>query len=202
MTVSVRMGRRIAVFCGVRSGKSPGRLAAAREFGRLIGVSGLGLVYGGSGIGMMGAVSEAAASSGAAVTGVITEHLYSRERADISVADLRITGSMHERKKLMYELADAIVVLPGGIGTLDEFFEVLTWVQLGLHAKPLVLLDDGAFFTPLLTMLQHLVEEGFVGQADLDVLRVANGPAEALEFVRAALTGAPEPVSAGGPGQN
>jgi uncharacterized protein (TIGR00730 family) len=174
---------RVCVFCGVRPGASAGYLRVAEDFGALLARRGVGLVFGGSGIGIMGAVSAAAQAGGAPVTGVIPRHLFDRERCTISVTDLHVVGSMHERKSLMYELADAFVALPGGIGTMDELFETLTWAQLGLHAKPMVVLNHHGYFEPLLALLDHAVAEGFLLPAERSLVQVAGSAEEALDLL-------------------
>jgi uncharacterized protein (TIGR00730 family) len=126
------------------------------------------LVFGAGDVGLMGAVAEAATAAGAATLGVIPTHLLGRERAERDLARMVVTEDMHERKKVMFMNSDAVVVLPGGAGSLDEFFEVLTWAQIGLHRKPILLLDVDGYWQPLLRLLDHVVAEGF---ADASVLR-------------------------------
>jgi uncharacterized protein (TIGR00730 family) len=178
-----RTTRRVCVFCGVRPGARAEYLDVAREFGTLLAARGVGLVYGGSGIGIMGAVSGAAERGGAPVTGVIPRHLFDRERTTIRVADLRVVNSMHDRKSLMYELADGFVALPGGIGTLDELFEIITWAQLGLHTKPTVVLNHGGYYNPLVVLLDHAVAEGFLLPAERALVQVATTAEEALDLL-------------------
>lgn len=151
----------VCVYCGSRSGRNPAYLADARAFGEAIGREGWRLVYGAGDVGIMGAVAEAAAGAGARTLGVIPTHLLSREAPRNGGADRVITETMHERKKVMLMNADAVAVLPGGAGSLDEFFEVLTWRQLGLHAKPILLLDTGGYWQPLLGLIDHVIAEGF-----------------------------------------
>jgi uncharacterized protein (TIGR00730 family) len=186
MDSELRPTRRVCVFCGVRPGARADYLDVAREFGARLAVRGLGMVYGGSGIGIMGAVSSAAEQGGAPVTGVIPRYLFDREAATISVADLRVVDSMHERKSLMYELADAFVALPGGIGTMDELFEIITWAQLGLHTKPTVVLNHGGYYDPLITLLDHAVAEGFLMPAERLLIQVATTVDEALDLLAVA----------------
>ncbi|GAA2239740.1 MULTISPECIES: LOG family protein [Kitasatospora] len=173
--------RHITVYCGASQGRRPSHRLAATEFGRLIAESGLGLVYGGASTGLMGAVADAALAGGAPVTGVIPEDLVRHEVAHPGLTRLETVSSMHERKARMVELGDAFVALPGGFGTADEFFEVLTWAQLGLHGKPCALLDTDGFFQPLLTFLRHAADEGFVHQRYLDNIIVSAHPQEILE---------------------
>ncbi|MGH0035782.1 MAG: TIGR00730 family Rossman fold protein [Myxococcota bacterium] len=159
---ALRALRRVTVFCGSSGGTRPAYLAAARRLGAVLGARGLGLVYGGADVGLMGAVADAALEAGSDVVGVIPESLVRREVAHEGLGDLRVVGSMHERKATMTELGDAFVALPGGLGTLEELFEVLTWAQLGIHSKPVGLLDVDDYFAPLRAMLDHATEEGFV----------------------------------------
>jgi len=154
--------RCVAVYCGSNPGARPAYADAARRLGILLGTRGLGLVYGGGNVGLMGVLADAALGAGARVVGVIPEALVARELAHGGVSELRVVGSMHERKALMAELADAFIALPGGLGTLDELFEVWTWAQLGLHARPIGLLDVEGFFESLVSHLDRAVAEGFV----------------------------------------
>jgi len=157
-----RVLSRVTVFCGSSPGVRPAYLDAARSLGRTLAERGLGLVYGGADVGLMGALADAALAGGSHVTGVIPRSLIEREVAHGGLPDLRVVDSMHERKSLMADLADAFVALPGGLGTLEELFEVLTWAQLGLHEKPAGLLDVDGFFGPVLAALDHCTAEGFV----------------------------------------
>lgn len=152
----------MGVFCGSSLGARPEYEAAARELGRLLAARGLGLVYGGARVGLMGAVADAALAAGGDVVGVMPRALVAREIAHTGLRDLRVVESMHERKALMAELSDAFVALPGGLGTLEELFEVWTWAQLGLHRKPVALLDVADFYRPLVAFLDAAVGEGFV----------------------------------------
>ena len=154
--------RRVAVYCGSNPGARPSYAAAARRLGGMLGERGLGLVYGGGNVGLMGILADAALAGGAEVVGVIPQAMVARELAHEGLTDLRVVRSMHERKALMAELADAFIALPGGLGTLDELFEVWTWAQLGLHARPIGLLDVEGFFQPLVAHLDRAVAEGFV----------------------------------------
>ena len=165
--------RRVCVFCGASSGRSPAYAAAARELGAELAGRGLGLVYGGGRVGLMGAVADATLAAGGEAVGVIPQELVERELAHGGLTELRVVGSLHERKALMAELADAFVALPGGFGTLDELLEQLTWSQLGLHAKPVGLLDVAEYWRPLIELARHATEEGFVREADLAAIAVA-----------------------------
>jgi uncharacterized protein (TIGR00730 family) len=187
--------RRVCVFCGSSRGASPAFAKAARDLGREIARWRLGLVYGGGGSGLMGELADAALEAGAQVTGVIPKALLERESGH-SRAELRVVGSMHERKALMADLSDAFVALPGGFGTLEEFCEVITWTQLGLHAKPGLLLDVEGFFEPLVAMFDRASAEGFISPANRALVLCASTPAEAL----GALAAWEAPPSVPGPG--
>jgi uncharacterized protein (TIGR00730 family) len=152
----------VCVFCGSNNGVGPQYVEAAANVGRSLAGRGLRLVYGGARVGMMGALANAAIEAGGEVTGVIPRQIVDLEVAHDEVQDLRIVDSMHERKALMADLADAFVALPGGIGTLEELFEVFTWAHLGLHRKPLGLLDVADYYAPLEAMLDHAVEQRFL----------------------------------------
>lgn len=164
--------RRVCVFCGASSGRVPAYAEAARSFGAALAARGLGLVYGGGRVGLMGAVADAALAAGGEVIGVIPQELVDRELAHDGVTDLRVVGSLHERKAHMAELSDAFVALPGGFGTLDELMEQLTWSQLGLHAKPVALFDVEDYWRPLIALARHATEEGFVRESDLGAIAV------------------------------
>ncbi|TVP71746.1 MAG: TIGR00730 family Rossman fold protein [Rhodobacteraceae bacterium] len=151
----------VCVFCGSRAGISPAYAQAARATGALIAHRGWRLVYGAGDIGIMGEVARSAQQAGAAVFGVIPTHLMTLEVGRLDLGTLVVTETMHERKKVMFTNSDAIVVLPGGAGTLDEFFEVLTWRQIGLHTKPVFLLDIDGFWQPLLALVDHVIAQGF-----------------------------------------
>lgn len=153
--------RSICVFCGSRPGADPAYVAAARAMGQAIAANGWRLVYGAGDVGLMGEVARAAQLAGAQAMGVIPTHLMGREQGKRDLTQLVITENMHERKKVMFMNSDAIVVLPGGAGSLDEFFEVLTWRQIGLHAKPIYLLDTAGYWKPLLALLDHTIAQGF-----------------------------------------
>ena len=147
-------------------------MESARRMGRAVAASGRTLVYGGGRVGLMGALADAALAAGGPVIGVIPEFLSGKEIAHASVTELRVVQSMHERKALMAELSDAFIALPGGFGTLEEFFEMLTWWQLGLHTKPYGLLNVAGFFDPLLAFLDRLFEQGFVPREQHSILLV------------------------------
>jgi uncharacterized protein (TIGR00730 family) len=160
----------------------------ASEMGRAIAQEGWRLVYGAGDVGLMGAVARAAQDAGAATFGVIPDHLKRREVGKTDLTTFIVTETMHERKKVMLMNADAVVVLPGGPGSLDEFFEVLTWRQLGLHDKPIVLLDIMGYWGPLRALLEHVVDHGFAEDSLLDFVQSASSVAEALPILRRALS--------------
>jgi uncharacterized protein (TIGR00730 family) len=153
---------RICVFCGSSPGRSSTYASAAEALGKLLASERIGLVYGGAHCGLMGCLADAALAGGGEVIGVISQAVVALEVAHQGLADLRVVGTMHERKALMAELSDAFVAMPGGIGTLDELFEIYTWRALGIHAKPIALWNVAGFFDPLLRMLDHCVAAGFL----------------------------------------
>jgi len=172
---------RVAVFCGSSAGREPGYATAAADFGRELARAGVGIVYGGASVGLMGVLADAALAASGEVIGVIPGGLFAAEVPHQGLTRLQVVGSMHERKAVMAELADAFAALPGGLGTLDELFEILTWRQLSLHAKPVALVDVGGFWDPLVALLDELTAAGFVPvAARASVARVA----DAREFLR------------------
>lgn len=183
-------GRSICVYCGARAGNNAAFGAAATELGQAIAARSWRLVYGAGDVGLMGTVARAAQDAGADTFGVIPEHLMAREIGKTDLTRFVVTETMHERKKVLVMNADAIVVLPGGAGTLDEFFEVLTWRQLGLHAKPIVLLDHAGYWAPLRTLLRHVVDHGFADPSLLDFVSVGASVSEVMEILREALSDA------------
>jgi hypothetical protein len=176
----------LCVFCGSAAGVRPDYLAAARALGRAAAARGIGIVYGGARVGLMGAVADAALEAGGTVVGVIPRALVDREVAHDGLTHLHVVASMHERKATMARLSDAFVALPGGIGTLEELFEVWTWAHLGVHAKPCALLDVAGFWRPLLAALDHMVAEGFIRDNVRAMLLEASDPDEL--FTRLATT--------------
>jgi len=172
--------RRVCVFCGASSGRLAAYAEAARAFGEEVAARGLGLVFGGGRVGLMGAVADGALAGGAEVIGVIPQSLVERELAHSGVS-LEVVDSLHERKARMAALADAFVALPGGFGTLDELLEQLTWSQLGLHDRPIGLLDVEAYWRPLIALARHATEEGFVRESDLAAIAVADDAAALLD---------------------
>lgn len=171
----------VCVFCGSRPGEDPSHRAVAAEFGRLLAASGRRLVFGGGDVGLMGDVSASAYGAGGAVVGVIPASLMEHELRHPPEVELRVVRTMHERKALMVELSDGFVALPGGFGTLDELFEIVTWSQLGIHRKPVGLLNAGGFYDALLAFLDQLVAAGFLLRRHRDLLIVADEPAELLD---------------------
>jgi uncharacterized protein (TIGR00730 family) len=171
--------RSVCVYCGSNAGSRPLYAERAAALGARLAQEGLALVYGGGNVGLMGIVADAALAAGGDVVGVIPQALLERELAHDGLSELHVVGSLHERKALMAELADAFVALPGGFGTLDELMEQLTWSQLGLHAKPVGLLDVEGYWRPLVAFARHATEEGFVREADLASIAIA-GDADAL----------------------
>jgi uncharacterized protein (TIGR00730 family) len=163
----------VCVFCGSNAGADPAYVDNARAVGSGLARRGIRVVYGGGRVGMMGAVADAARAEGGEVIGILPRQLFEREIGHTGIDDLRVVGSMHERKALMVELADAFIALPGGIGTLEEFFEVYTWAQLGIHAKPLGLLDVAGYYQPLATMLDHAVAQRFLREETRAMLAIA-----------------------------
>jgi len=176
--------RRICVFCGSSDGANPGYLQQAVNLGRALAANGMGLVYGGASIGLMGALADAALEGGAEVIGVIPEALAAREIAHNSLSELHVVGSMHERKARMASLADAFIALPGGFGTLDEFLEILTWAQLGIHRKPCILVNTAGYYDGLLRFLDHAVTEDFLRSHNRELLLLAEDASHALTLIQ------------------
>lgn len=165
--------KRVCVFCGSSVGHRPVHAEAAGQLGRLLAERGQEIVFGAGHIGLMGVVADAALAAGGRVVGVIPQALMDRELAHGKLSELHVVDTMHQRKALMADLSDAFVALPGGYGTLDELFEILTWAQLGIHRKPVGLLNVAGFFDHLLGWMQHAATEGFLKQKHLDLLHVA-----------------------------
>ena len=177
----------VCVFCGSREGARAAFGAAADEMGTALAEAGWRLVYGAGDVGLMGRTARAAQAAGGATFGVIPEHLVRWEVGKTDLTRYVVTETMHERKKVMFMNCDAIVVLPGGAGSLDEFFEVLTWRQLDLHAKPILLLDIDGYWQPLIHLLDHVIDEGFADGSVRDFYSVVPDVAAALAALRAAL---------------
>ena len=154
--------RRLCVFCGSSVGNQSAYAEAAQAMGALLAARGIGLVYGGGHVGLMGVIADAVMASGGEVIGVIPQTLADREIAHTGITELHVVDSMHSRKAMMAELSDGFIAMPGGVGTFEEFFEVVTWTQLGLHRKPCGLLNVNAFYTPLAAFIDQAVSEGFI----------------------------------------
>jgi hypothetical protein len=177
--------KRICVFCGSSPGAHPGYREAAQEVGRLLAGEGICLVYGGGKRGLMGALADAALETGGRVIGVIPRQLELPEVAHRGVSELRVVESMHERKSLMADLADAFIGLPGGLGTMEEFFEVATWAQLGIHSKPLGLLNVHGYFDLLDQFLRRAVDEQFLFEEHRSLILIRDEPGALLKALRA-----------------
>jgi uncharacterized protein (TIGR00730 family) len=177
----------VCVFCGSTPGANSSFGPAAEELGRLLAEAGFGLVYGGGAAGLMGSVSDGAIKAGGTVTGVMPQALMDREVGRNDLAELHVVSSMHERKALMYELSDAFVTLPGGLGTLDEFFETATWTKLGLHRKPSLILDTDGFYAPLRAMLDHALDNEFFSHGDQDLISFHADPQSVVAELQRAI---------------
>lgn len=175
----------LCVYCGSRPGRDPALAAAAAAVGRHIGARGWQLVYGGGNVGLMGVVADAALEAGGRVVGVIPRSLMDREVGHLGLHELHVVDTMHQRKQLMAERADAFVALPGGIGTLEEFYEAWTWRQLGYHAKPIGLLNVAGYYDLLLQFMQRSLDEGFVGDGHMGFVAAAADPVALLETLHA-----------------
>ena len=176
--------RNICVFCGSQSGTDPRFRQAAVELGDLLAESGHGLVYGGGHIGLMGTIADAVMEAGGTVTGVIPKPMTERELAHETVTKLHVVSSMHERKALMASLSDAFIALPGGFGTFEELFEVIAWAQLGIHRKPIGLLNVAGFFDSLKVLVEHAVAEGFIKSKFRGLFVSADEPLALLEALK------------------
>lgn len=168
--------KRICVFCGSNNGSNPAYAEAAHTLGAAMASRGIGLVYGGGKVGLMGTVADAVMSGGGEAIGVIPEALFAREVGHTGLTELHVVGTMHERKALMASLCDAFITMPGGFGTMEEFFEVLTWAQLGLHAKPCGLLNVAGYFDPLLDLFAQFVEQRFARREHLNFVVAESDP--------------------------
>ena len=166
------MLHRLCIYCGSSPGSLPEFAKAAQDCGAQLAAKGIGLVYGGGNVGLMGLLADAVLAAGGEVIGVIPHHLADKELAHPGATEMHLVGSMHERKQRMADLSDGFIVLPGGIGTLEEMFETLTWLQLGLHHKPIGLLNVAEFFTPMLAFLDSMVARRFLKQEHRDLLLV------------------------------
>ena len=176
--------RSVCVFCGASSGHDPAYALAARRFGEVLAQRGIELVWGAGNVGLMGVLADAVLSHGGRAVGVIPDFMVERELAHTAASEILIVDSMHARKAAMAERADAFVALPGGFGTLDELFEILTWAQLHIHRKPIGLLNVQGFFDPLLAMVQHMSTAGFITARHLALLQMKELPEELLDAMR------------------
>ncbi|MGA3048146.1 MAG: TIGR00730 family Rossman fold protein [Terracidiphilus sp.] len=183
MTFIGKAARRVAVYCGSANGNNPAFVAEAQALGAAVAAAGLGLVYGGASAGLMGAVADAALAGGAKVIGVLPDVLSGKEIAHSGLTSLELVSTMHERKARMAELADAFLVLPGGYGTLEELLEVVTWAQLRLHEKPVILINTVGYWDGLLAFLDTAVAAGFLKPKNRALMRVAGSAVEAVGMV-------------------
>lgn len=176
---------RLCVFCGTNAGNRPDYGVAARALGALLAAEGIELVYGGASVGIMGELADAVQEGGGHVTGIIPQQLVQKEAAHRGIPDLIVVASMHQRKSQMADLSDGFVALPGGIGTLEGFLEILTWGQLGIHAKPCGILNIAGYFDALTGFLDHAVQEGFLTEAHRGQIMVESDPRRLLDRMRA-----------------
>jgi uncharacterized protein (TIGR00730 family) len=189
------MYQNICVYCG-SSGRSPDIYKdAAIEMGRIIGETGLTLVYGGGSVGLMGLVANSTLEHGGKAIGIIPRHIEAREIGHPDLTELHVVDSMHTRKNMMVDRSDAFVILPGGIGTMDEFFEIMTWRQLGLHDKPIVVVNVNGYWTTIIETLEVMVREKFLRQEDRDCVQVVDRPDQVLEALKSAPRGIIDPTS-------
>lgn len=179
--------KRICVFCGSNSGVRPIYTEVAQALGRALAGLRIGLVYGGGRVGLMGVIADSVMAAGGEVIGVIPEALEAREVGHQNLSELRIVHSMHERKAMMAELSDAFIAMPGGYGTFEEFCEVITWAQLGLHRKPCGLLNVEGYYSPLLSLFDHAVSEGFVRAAHRSIVLEEKDPERLIELLESYL---------------
>jgi uncharacterized protein (TIGR00730 family) len=177
--------KRICVFCGSSPGARPEYAQAARQLGQALADRGIGLVYGGGRVGLMGEIADSVLEAGGEVIGVVPQGLVDKEVAFTELSDLRVVPSMHERKALMVELSDAFIALPGGLGTFEEFLEVLTWAQLSLHQKPCGLLNVAGYFAALMSFLDHAVDEQFIKTEHRSILLIDESSEALLDRIEA-----------------
>lgn len=173
----------VCVYCGSRMGNKELYQNQAAEMGKLLAKAGLSLVYGAGSIGLMGVVARSANEHGADVIGVIPSHLDEVEVTQEGLSELHVTDDMHQRKKMMFERSDAFIVLPGGLGTLDETLEMMTWAQLSLHSKPIIIVNTNNYWSPLLELVDHVVTDGFAAPENAKLLTVATSPKGAIEAI-------------------
>jgi uncharacterized protein (TIGR00730 family) len=180
--------KNICVYCGASNRVSERYMLAAQEVGKLLATNGLGLVYGGGRMGLMGMVADSVLDNGGKAIGVIPKHLQDREVRHEKLSELYVVDTMHIRKQMMAERSDAFLILPGGYGTLEEAFEMLTWKQLGLHNKPIVFLNIFDFWTPLQELKQHLSDESFIKQDDLKLFSLVESPDQIIAAIQAQIS--------------
>jgi len=173
--------KRVCVYCGSSTGNNPIYRDVAVALGSLLAKRRIGLVYGGGHVGLMGVIADAVLAAGGEVIGVIPQSLADREIAHAGLTDLRVVDSMHTRKAMMADLSDAFIAMPGGVGTFEEFFEVITWTQLGLHRKPCALLNAGGFYTPLVAFIDQAVSEGFIKPVHRSMMVVDDNPERLID---------------------
>ncbi|MGH2699706.1 MAG: TIGR00730 family Rossman fold protein [Actinomycetota bacterium] len=173
--------KRVCVFCGSSRGINDDYAGAAEDMGRALLRRDLGLVFGGTAMGLMDVLADTVMAEGGEVIGIIPANLLAREIGKLDITDLRVVETMHQRKQLMSDLSDGFVALPGGMGTFEELCEILTWAQLGIHAKPVGLVNSASYYEPLLTLFDHAVTEGFIAPTDRMLLKSANTPDELLD---------------------
>ncbi|RMG16437.1 MAG: TIGR00730 family Rossman fold protein [Bacteroidetes bacterium] len=175
----------ICIFCGSNAGQKPAYSRMAQSMGQLLASKQIGLVYGGGKVGLMGILADAMLAAGGQVTGVIPDFLMAKEVGHTGISHMHVVQSMHQRKQLMADLSDAFIAMPGGIGTMEELFEVFTWGQLGLHPKPLGLLNVAGYYDALTNFLDHMVDEGFLKAKNKNMLYIHQQPQALLEMMQA-----------------
>jgi uncharacterized protein (TIGR00730 family) len=173
----------LAVFCGSKKGNNPVYVEHAKELGKLLAKNNITLIYGGGSTGMMGTVADAMMETGGKVIGIITKKLVDWEHQHVGITDLSVVDDMHIRKQRMYDLCDAAVILPGGVGTLDEFFEMVTWNQLSIHDKKIYILNSGNFFEFLLKHIEQMEKQGFLYESVIERITVLNEPGQLLQYI-------------------
>ena len=176
----------VCVYCGSRAGVRPEYAAAATALGVEIGKAGLTLVYGAGSVGLMGITARAAIKAGSPVIGIIPEHLNDIEITQDGLSETHVTANMHDRKRMMFEKSDAFIIMPGGLGTLDETFEIMTWAQLSLHKKPIILVNINGYWDPFITLLETITREGFAGPEHINLITVVTTVEDAVSRLCAA----------------
>ncbi|MFP3916897.1 TIGR00730 family Rossman fold protein [Lysinibacillus telephonicus] len=174
----------VAIYCGSQTGKDKIYIEKAKELGEQLAKASIGIVYGGSNVGLMGAVADAALEHNGKVIGIMPEHLQKREIAHLNLTEIHFVDSMHVRKKKMIDLSNAFIALPGGCGTLDEYFEVFTWAQIGLHSNPVILYNINGFYDAIIAHFEKMFDEGFIRPEQKDILQIATKPDEILSILK------------------